>query len=101
MNLEYYSVKKLKEEIIQIIGKYLDSSLYRIFFFGSRVRGDNSIRADIDIGIKGPKTIPAGIKVLIEEELEQISILYKIDFVDFSNVSQKFEQEALNSVEYV
>ncbi|MFA5032786.1 MAG: nucleotidyltransferase domain-containing protein [bacterium] len=101
MNLEHYSVEKLKEEIIKIISKYLDISLYHIFFFGSRVRGNNSTHADIDIGIKGPKTIPAGIKILIEDELEQISTLYKIDFVDFSDVSKKFEKEALKYSEYV
>ena len=101
MKLEFYSVKKLKKEIIEIVSKYLDFSLWRVFFFGSRVKGNNSPRADIDIGIEGPQKIPAQIKLEIEEDLEKLHTLYKIDFVDFKNVSGKFKKEALECIEYV
>jgi len=40
MKLEYYSAEKLKEEILKILGKYLDLSQYKVFFFGSRVKGE-------------------------------------------------------------
>ena len=58
MKIEFYSEKKLKKEILRIIGKYLDLKKYKIFFFGSRVRGDNFPRADIDIGIEDRKQFP-------------------------------------------
>jgi len=74
MRLEYYSVDKLKKEILEILGKYLDLSKYKVFFFGSRVRGNSDERADIDIGIEGPE-IPAYAKLEIEEELENLPIL--------------------------
>jgi len=100
MRLEYYPVDKLKKEILEILGKYLDLSKYKVFFFGSRVRGNSDERADIDIGIEGPE-IPAYAKLEIEEELENLPILYKIDFVDFNNIDEDFKKIAKKYVEYI
>jgi len=100
MRLEYYPADKLKKEILEILGKYLDLSKYKVFFFGSRVRGNSDERADIDIGIEGPE-IPAYTKLEIEEELENLPILYKIDFVDFNNVDEDFKKIAKKYVEYI
>ena len=100
MKLEHYPVEKLKEEILKILGKYLDLSQYKVFFFGSRVKGNADERADIDIGIEGPE-IRSHIKLEIEEELENLPILYKIDFVDFNNVDEKFKKVAKEYVEYI
>lgn len=85
----------------KVVGKYLPLSHYRLFFFGSRVRGDSLSRSDIDLGIEGPKPVPAKIKLLIEEELENLPTLYKIDFVDFKTVSAKFKKEALKYKEFI
>jgi len=101
MKLEFYPAGKLKKEILEIVGKYLDLKKYKVFFFGSRVRGDNFPRADIDIGILGTEPIPAKIKFQIEEELEKIPTLYKLDLVDFLEVSEDFKKEALKNIEYV
>jgi uncharacterized protein len=100
MKLENYPVEKLKEEILKILGKYLDLSQYKVFFFGSRVKGNADERGDIDIGIEGPE-IPSHIKLEIEEELENLPILYKIDFVDFNNVDEDFNKIAKKYVEYI
>ena len=100
MKLEHYPAEKLKEEILKILGKYLDLSQYKVFFFGSRVKGNADERADIDIGIEGPE-IPSHIKLEIEEELENLPILYKIDFVDFNNVDEDFKKIAKKYVEYI
>ena len=100
MRLEYYPADKLKKEILEILGKYLDLSKYKVFFFGSRVRGNSDERADIDIGIEGPE-IPAYAKLEIEEELENLPILYKIDLVDFNNVSDKFKKVAKEHIKYL
>lgn len=101
MKLEFYPAEDLKKEIIKIVSKYLDLNLFRVFFFGSRVKGDSFPRADIDLGIEGPEEIPASIKIKIEEELERLPILYKIDLVDFKNVSERFKREALKHIEHV
>ena len=101
MQIEFYPNEKLKREILEIVKKHLDTRLWRVFFFGSRVRGDNFPRSDIDIGIEGPKSIPIKTKYKIKDDLENLPTLYKFDFVDFKNVSEKFRKEALKNVEYV
>ena len=101
MKLVHYSEKKLKKEIKKIVGKYLDLKKYKIFFFGSRVKGDNFPRADIDIGIEGPKEIPIEIMAKIEEEISNLSTLYHIDIVDFRNVSDDFYEVAKQKVEMI
>lgn len=101
MRLEHYSEKKLKKEIKEIVGKYLDLKKYKIFFFGSRVKGDNFPRADIDIGIEGPRAAPAGVIVQIKEEIENLPTLYKFDLIDFEIVSDRFKKEALKHIERI
>lgn len=101
MRIEFYPLEKLKKEILEIIGEYLDLNSYRVFFFGSRVKGDNFPRADIDIGIEGPKEIPPGIKLEIEERINNLPTLYKFDIVDFKEVSKEFKKEASKHLEYV
>ena len=99
MRLEHYSEKKLKKEILEIVGKRLDLKKYKVFFFGSRVKGDNFERSDIDIGIEGSEEISSGIKLDIEEEIEKIPTLYKIDFVDFKEVGKNFAKIAKEKIE--
>ncbi|MEW6102754.1 MAG: nucleotidyltransferase domain-containing protein [bacterium] len=101
MNLEFYSEKRLKGEILEIIGKYLSLDDYKVFFFGSRVSGDNFLRSDIDIGIEGAKELPIDVKFKIEEDIERLPTLYRFEFVDFKRVSNDFKKEALKFVEYI
>jgi len=101
MKLEHYSEKKLKKEILEIVDRYLDLKKYKVFFFGSRVKGNNFPRADIDIGIEGPKEISGDIKLEIKEEIDKLPTLYKFDIVDFKSVDQKFKKEAKKHIEYV
>ena len=101
MKIEFYPEDKLKKEILAILRKYLNLEEYKVFFFGSRVRGDNFPRADIDIGILGKKRVAPEIMFQIKEEIEKIPTLYQIDLVDFSQVSEKFKKEALKYVEYL
>jgi len=101
MKLEFYPPEKLKKEIREIVGKYLNLGEYKVFFFGSRVLGKGSERSDIDVGIEGPKEIPSPIFLEIQEEIENLPILYKIDVVDFKRVSLEFKKIALQSTEVV
>jgi len=101
MRLEYYPQDKLKKEISVIFGKYLDLKKYKIFFFGSRVSGKGNERSDIDIGIQSTTPIPAAALSYIEEDLDKLPILYKIEVVDFSQVDTKFKQVALQKIELI
>lgn len=101
MRLEYESPEKLKSDILKIAGKYLDLNQYKLFFFGSRVIERGNDRSDIDVGIMGAAPVPPAAFSEIEDEIENIPILYSIDIVDFSKVSEKFKQVALEKVEYI
>jgi predicted nucleotidyltransferase len=101
MRLENYSSEIFKKEVLAIVQKNLDLSKYKLFFFGSRVRGDNFERADIDIGLEGDQPVPVSARFAIEDKLELLPMLYKIDLVDFSQVTPDFKKEALKNIEYV
>ncbi len=101
MKLTHYSEKKLKKEILEIVDKHLDLKKYKVFFFGSRIKGNNFERADIDVGIEGLEEIPGGVISEIKEELDKLPTLYKFDVVDFKTVSQKFKKEAKKHIEHV
>lgn len=99
MRLEHYPIEQLKKEIIAIIDRHLGGGQYRVFFFGSRVTGKGTARSDIDIGIEGPEEIPARAMFAIEEEIENLPTLYKIEIVDFRHVPAKFREVALKNTE--
>ena len=99
MRLDNYPEGKLKKELSIVCKKYLDTSKYKLFLFGSRVTGFGSDRSDIDLGIDGPEKIPFGIMGKIKEEIGNIPVLYKIDVVDFKNTSTNFTKVALSKIE--
>ena len=101
MKLEFYSVEKLKKEILGIVAIYLDLKEYKVFFFGSRVKGDSSPRSDIDIGIEGEKPVPTQIMSQIKDHISCLPILYKIDFIDFNNVDKDFYNVAKQNFELI
>ena len=101
MRLEHYPEEKLKKEILEIVGKYLDLSKYKIFFFGSRVAGKGDERSDIDVGIEGQEPLPPGALSDIQEEFENLPTLYKVEIVDFSRVDDRFKKVAKEHIEMV
>lgn len=101
MKLEYISQEKLQKQIKQVFNRYLPQGKYRLFFFGSRIKGNNSPRSDIDLGVEGTTKLSARERFLIDEELQNLPILYKIDLVDFSNVSEEFKEKALQNAEFI
>lgn len=101
MRLEFYSVPKLKKEITEIVGKHLNLFEYKIFFFGSRISDKGDEHSDIDIGIEGSNKIPYEIMAKIKEEVEDLPTLYKIEIVDFKNVSSDFRKVVSNHQEYL
>lgn len=99
--LEYYPIKKLTQELKSIIAKHLDLGSYHLFFFGSRVMGKGNEKSDIDVGIEGKRPIPAKAFSKIKEEIENLPILYKIEIVDFANVSPDFKKVAKKKIETI
>lgn len=84
-----------KAQIKAIITKYLPRNDFKVFLFGSRASGKNRPGSDFDIGIMGKKPVDFGIMGLLEEDLENSDIPYKIDIVDFQRVPEGFKKLAL------
>ncbi len=101
MRLEHESEKKVKKEVLHIIGKYLDLNVYKVFIFGSRVKDRGDEYSDIDVGIEGPKSIPAATMTYIEEDIENTPFLYKIEVVDFKRVAPDFYNVAKKYIEFI
>ena len=93
MNLEE-SLKFIRETVY----KYLPKEEYEVFVYGSRADGTAQKWSDIDVGIRGKKEVPGSLVEDISEELEESSIAYKVEVVDFAHVSDKFRRFALKEV---
>lgn len=101
MRLEYYDEKKMKKEVLAILAKYLDLKKYKVFFFGSRVCGGGTDRSDVDIGIEGEARVPAAAWSRIQEEIENFPVLYKLEVVDFKQVTPEFKEVAEQNIELI
>jgi len=53
------------------------------------------------VGIMSRKKVPLSVLDLINEELEDFSIPFKVAVVDFSRVSEGFREGALEEVVYL
>lgn len=94
--------EKIKNEIKTVFLSEKDNLTgFKVFYFGSRVSGTHKERSDFDIGITGRSKINLKTFFRLEEKLEAINTLYKIDFVNFSNVSDQFRNEATKSMEVI
>lgn len=68
------TLDEIYRDIINICKKYNGT---QVILFGSRAKGTERERSDIDIAVRGVSDILA-----FQEEIEHISTLYKIDLVD-------------------
>ncbi len=68
------TLEEIYHDIIQIAKKYNAS---QVILFGSRAKGTERERSDIDIAVRGVSDILA-----LQEEIEDIPSLYKVDLVD-------------------
>ncbi|MDO9391330.1 MAG: nucleotidyltransferase domain-containing protein [bacterium] len=72
---------------------------HQVILFGSRVSGEARPASDFDIGIKGEKPLASEIFSDIEDALESLPTLYKIELVDLSRVTPAFMEMATSKTE--
>ena len=74
---------------------------HRVFLFGSRATGDARLHSDFDIGVMDD--VPLSLKdfYAIEDLLDDLPTLYKIDWVDFNRASPRFSERATPQVEVI
>ena len=101
MKIEHYSLDKLKTEILEVLGEHLDLTRYRVFFFGSRVDGTADEHSDVDVGIEGPGPVPTEVWLDVQEEIENLPILHKVEIVDFRRTADVFREVALQHIETI
>lgn len=79
--------------------RYIPADEYLVFLFGSRAAHNNHDRSDIDVGVWGKKPLPALTRAMLEEEIGESRIPFRVDIVDFSRVAEQFKKEALQNIE--
>lgn len=79
-------------EVRRIVLQGLKGHAARIYFFGSRARGDFQRYSDIDVAVLPLKPIPSGVLGDIREALEESNVLPRVDLVDLSQVELSFRE---------
>jgi len=91
--------KSIIIRIKNILFRLEDLEKYRFFLFGSRVDWTAKEKSDYDIWVicrDETQKIDSLIKLELEEKFESIPAL--IDFVDFSEVNEKFKKNAMKNI---
>lgn len=73
----------------------------QVVLFGSRAQGKAKSRSDFDLGVVGDTPLPLEDFFAIEDMLEELPTLFRIDWVDFARVSERFRTQALQNVEVI
>jgi uncharacterized protein len=72
---------------------------HKVFLFGSRAQGTARPNSDFDIAILGKEPLSLKSFYKLEDMMEELPTLYKIDLVDLNRTSTKFQKHALERVE--
>lgn len=75
----------------QIVEIAKHNHVQKVVLFGSRARGDNGLKSDIDLAIYGCKNF----SVLVEQMNEELWSLLQLDIInmDGSNISEELKKE--------
>lgn len=87
-------IEKILKQAAKIVSSEIEGN-YQLFLFGSRAKEIHDEKSDIDIGIFTDSQISGKKWLNIQEKLEQIPTLLKIDLVDFNSVDEEFKKVAL------
>lgn len=71
----------------------------RVVLFGSRAAGTHGPRSDFDIGVVGPHPLPLKTFYRIEDRLDDLDTLYRLEWVDLTSASARFREQALRHTE--
>ena len=74
---------------------------HRVVVFGSRARGDAKPRSDFDVGVLGETPLPLEDFYALEELIENLPTLYRIDWVDLARASASFRHEAMADMQVI
>jgi predicted nucleotidyltransferase len=87
--------EEIVKEVKNIIRRYLSAPEFKILLFGSNAKRTAQENSDIDIGILGNTKIDPLILFKIEEKIEDIETIKKVDVVDLKSSDEGFVTEVL------
>ncbi len=85
-------------ELKDLVLNELKGEKVKVFVFGSRARGDNYTASDVDIGLIPYDNLNSLKISLLKEKIENSTVPYKVQIVDFNHVSEDFKKEALKDI---
>lgn len=83
-----------KAKIIGLISVLIPQA--KIILFGSRARGTNAPRSDIDVAVDAQKPLPPVVIDEAKSMLEASNIMYKVDVLDLNSVTENMRKAILN-----
>lgn len=93
---------EIRNMIIQVMrAAALHLGNHKVVLFGSRATGRAKPRSDFDIGVIGDEPLPVEDFYAIEDQLDALPTLYRIDWVDLNRVGEHFHVSALRVAEVI
>jgi predicted nucleotidyltransferase len=90
-------IKLLIQHRLRQMAKLLGNR--KVYLFGSRAGGRAKSRSDFDIGVLGDEPLPLRDFYAVEEALDELPTLYRIDWVDLNRAPAAFRERAMTSAE--
>lgn len=87
------------DDLRDIVGRHIDTAVWRPVIFGSRASGKAARFSDIDLGFIGKRPLPLSLQARLSEALEDSDIPYIVDIVDLAAASPDFRQLAARHME--
>ncbi|MGA0556397.1 nucleotidyltransferase domain-containing protein [Larkinella sp. VNQ87] len=85
----------------EVLLRFLDTTRFGFFLFGSQATGKARRRSDIDIGIIGPEPVNPALLNQLQEIFDESDLLYKVDLIDFFQIRDPdFKRIASQSVQW-
>lgn len=72
---------------------------HKVYLFGSRARARAGARSDFDLGVLGDEPLALRDFYAIEDALDELPTLYRIDWVDLNRAPPQFRERALQAAE--
>lgn len=80
-------------QIKSVIKEELADREISVILFGSRATGKDRIASDVDIALKAKTPIDRQLLLRIKDRLEDSTIPYRVDLVDWSRVSESVQND--------
>ena len=91
---------EVKQAIIKQLNALGDAlNGYTVVLFGSRASKTARPRSDFDVGVIGETSLPPQLFYRLESQFDKIETLRTIDWVDLTQTTADFREEALKHAE--